>query len=40
MERTGRHEFLIPKAAIENPESFLNGMIQQTYQQQDSPSNA
>lgn len=36
MERTGRHEFLIPKEAVENPERFLNELIQQTYRQQDS----
>ena len=34
MERTGEHEFLIPKEAVENPERFLNDMIQQTYRQQ------
>lgn len=33
MERTGRQEFIIPKEAIENPERYLNEIIQQTYQQ-------
>ncbi|MGB9617079.1 MAG: AAA family ATPase [Desulfomonilaceae bacterium] len=36
MERTGSSEFTIPKEAIENPEKYLNEMIQQTYR----PSNA
>jgi len=36
MERTGRQEFLIPKAAVENPERFLNELIQQTYRLQES----
>jgi ATP-dependent Clp protease ATP-binding subunit ClpX len=31
MERTGSQEFLIPKEAVENPEKYLNEMIQQTY---------
>jgi ATP-dependent Clp protease ATP-binding subunit ClpX len=35
MERTGQYEFVIPKTAIENPERFLNEMIQLTYRQQD-----
>ncbi len=35
MERTGSYEFTIPKEAIENPEKYLNEMIQQTYR----PSN-
>jgi len=35
MERTGRQEFLIPKAAVENPERFLNELIQQTYRLQE-----
>ena len=34
MERTGQYEFVIPKTAIENPERFLNEMIQLTYRQQ------
>jgi endopeptidase Clp ATP-binding regulatory subunit ClpX len=33
MERSGRQEFIIPKEAIENPERYLNEIIQQTYQQ-------
>ncbi|MBI4963275.1 MAG: AAA family ATPase [Desulfomonile tiedjei] len=35
MERSGQYEFVIPKSAIENPERFLNEMIQLTYRQQD-----
>jgi len=35
MERTGQYEFVIPKVAIENPERFLNEMIQLTYRQQE-----
>jgi hypothetical protein len=35
MERTGSHEFTIPREAIENPEKYLNEMIQQTYRLQD-----
>lgn len=35
MERTGQKEFNIPKEAIENPERFLNDMIQRTYRQSD-----
>ncbi|MCL5124847.1 MAG: AAA family ATPase [Deltaproteobacteria bacterium] len=31
MERTGAHEFVIPKEAVQNPEKYLNDMIQQTY---------
>ena len=31
MERTGSQEFLIPKEAVQNPEKYLNEMIQQTY---------
>ena len=31
MERSGGHEFTIPKEAIQNPERFLNDMIQKTY---------
>jgi hypothetical protein len=31
MERTGWQEFKIPKEAVENPEHFLNEMIQKTY---------
>ncbi|MHB8205543.1 MAG: AAA family ATPase [Desulfomonilaceae bacterium] len=31
MERTGSHEFVIPKEAVQNPEKYLNDMIQQTY---------
>ncbi len=33
MERTGWHEFSIPKEAIQNPERFLNDMIQKTYRE-------
>jgi len=33
MERASAHEFVIPREAIENPERFLNEMIQQTYRQ-------
>ena len=33
MERTGEKEFTIPKEAIQDPERFLNEMIQQTYRQ-------
>jgi hypothetical protein len=33
MERTGAHEFLITKQAVENPERYLNDLIQQTYRQ-------
>ncbi len=35
MERTGAHEFSIPKEAIRNPELYLNEMIQKTYRQQE-----
>jgi ATP-dependent Clp protease ATP-binding subunit ClpX len=35
MERTGEKEFTIPREAIENPERFLNDMIQRTYRQTD-----
>ncbi|MFA6223901.1 MAG: AAA family ATPase [Desulfomonilaceae bacterium] len=31
MERTGSQEFLIPEEAVQNPEKYLNEMIQQTY---------
>ena len=31
MERTGSYEFVIPKEAVQNPEKYLNDMIQQTY---------
>jgi hypothetical protein len=31
MERTGSTEFVIPKEAIQNPERFLNELIQKTY---------
>lgn len=31
MERTGSYEFLIPKEAVQNPEKYLNQMIQETY---------
>ncbi len=31
MERTGSHEFVISKEAVQNPEKYLNDMIQQTY---------
>jgi len=34
MERTKEHEFTIPREAIQNPERFLNDMIQKTYHQQ------
>jgi hypothetical protein len=30
-EKTGKREFLIPAEGMENPEQFLNGMIQATY---------
>ncbi len=30
-EKTGRREFLISAEGMENPEQFLNGMIQETY---------
>lgn len=40
MERTGQYEFVIPREAIENPERFLNDMIQLTYRQQDSEEKA
>lgn len=36
MERTGRQEFVIPVEAIENPERYLNEIIQQTYRQNNS----
>ncbi|MDQ7784381.1 MAG: AAA family ATPase [Desulfomonilaceae bacterium] len=36
MERTGALEFSIPKEAIQNPELYLNEMIQKTYRQQES----
>jgi ATP-dependent Clp protease ATP-binding subunit ClpX len=36
MERTGGDSFTIPQEAINNPERFLNEMIQKTYSQQDS----
>lgn len=39
MERTGAHEFSIPKEAIKNPEVYLNDMIQKTYRQQDTVPN-
>lgn len=31
MERTGSYEFLIPKEAVQNPEKYLNQIIQETY---------
>lgn len=34
MERTKEQEFTIPREAIQNPERFLNDMIQKTYHQQ------
>jgi len=34
MERTKDYEFTIPREAIQNPERFLNDMIQKTYHQQ------
>ncbi|HMK33778.1 MAG TPA: AAA family ATPase [Desulfomonilaceae bacterium] len=33
MERTGSQEFTIPKGAVQNPERFLNEIIQRTYRQ-------
>jgi len=30
-EKTGRREVLIPAEGMENPEQFLNGMIQEIY---------
>jgi ATP-dependent Clp protease ATP-binding subunit ClpX len=33
MERTGWHEFYITKEAIQNPERYLNDMIQKTYRE-------
>ncbi len=33
MERSGAHEFLISKQAVENPERYLNDLIQETYRQ-------
>ena len=30
-EKTGKREFLISAEGMENPEQFLNGMIQETY---------
>jgi ATP-dependent Clp protease ATP-binding subunit ClpX len=33
MERTGWHEFTITKEAIQNPERYLNDMIQKTYRE-------
>jgi ATP-dependent Clp protease ATP-binding subunit ClpX len=33
MERTGSQEFTIPKEAVQDPELFLNEMIQNTYRQ-------
>jgi len=30
-EKTGKREFLISAGGMENPEQFLNGMIQETY---------
>lgn len=33
MERSGVHEFTIPREAIDNPERYLNDIIQQTYRQ-------
>jgi endopeptidase Clp ATP-binding regulatory subunit ClpX len=35
MERSGSHEFTIPKEAVQNPERFLNEMIQRTYRHQE-----
>ncbi len=35
LERTGDPEFTIPKEAIDDPERYLNDIIQQTYRQQD-----
>jgi endopeptidase Clp ATP-binding regulatory subunit ClpX len=35
MERTGRNEFVIPGEAIEDPERYLNEMIQLTYRSSD-----
>jgi ATP-dependent Clp protease ATP-binding subunit ClpX len=35
MERTGSQEFNIPKEAVQDPERFLNEMIQKTYRQQE-----
>ncbi len=33
MERSGGKEFVIPREAVQNPERFLNDMIQKTYSQ-------
>jgi ATP-dependent Clp protease ATP-binding subunit ClpX len=35
MERTGSQEFNIPKEAVQDPERFLNEMIQNTYRQEE-----
>jgi hypothetical protein len=35
LERTGDPEFTIPKEAIEDPERYLNDIIQKTYRQRD-----
>ena len=35
MERTGEHEFTIPREAIRDPERYLNEKIQETYRQED-----
>jgi ATP-dependent Clp protease ATP-binding subunit ClpX len=38
MERSGHREFVIPAEAIDNPERYLNEMIQKTYSRQGSNS--
>jgi len=34
MEKTGRRQFLIPAAGVENPEEYLNCLIQEVYRQE------
>ena len=38
-EKTGKRKFLIPAAAVENPEHYLNCLIQEAYRQQESGVN-
>ena len=33
-EKTGQRQFLIPAGGVENPEQYLNGLIQEAYRQQ------
>ena len=36
-EKTGKRQFLIPAEGVENPEQYLNGLIQEAYRQNVNP---